>query len=208
MNLKRNFSILLVLIICFLLITLGIASNNHLIAIFDQAIASFVEGMRTPFLNDLMIFVTKIGDTYEIFAIFVILSIFLLAKRKKYRFYVFAIATSLGIVLPETIKFLMERIRPIGSLIMETNYSFPSGHATISTIYLLSLVLLMIPLLKNSAFRILSLTATIIIFPLIALSRIYLSVHFASDVLAGIFLGLICYLLSFTLVFHKHIAVK
>jgi undecaprenyl-diphosphatase len=148
-----------------------------------------------------MISITKIGDVYEVLAIIAIFGLFLLLKNKDY-FYSFVITSGLGVTLSWIIKWLVQRARPVNSL-MEYDYSFPSSHATIAAIFLLSSIFLLIPLMKKGFSKNIFATIVCIIFPLVAFSRIYLSVHWTSDVIAGILLGAICFIFSKTICCHK-----
>jgi len=204
MTLKYKIFLLAILIAAFLCILCGVEAQNHSLLSFDAQIASVFSTLHSPSLDNFALAVTKIGNPYQTFLIFLVLGIFFIAKRKKYYFYVFAIATGLGIALVEMMKVTIERVRPAMHLLLEAGYSFPSGHATISAIYLLSALILVAPLVQNRFSKIAWILLSVIIFPLVALSRIYLSVHFASDVLAGIILGSACFLFATTVTFHHH----
>jgi undecaprenyl-diphosphatase len=113
------------------------------------------------------------------------------------------LATALGSILPVGLKMLFERVRPIGGLVTETSYSFPSGHATISAVFLISSLLLFVPLIKNKVCRWVFVGITIILFSLVVASRIFLWVHWPSDVIAGLLLGSFCYVFSSLICCHK-----
>jgi undecaprenyl-diphosphatase len=198
---KKILSIILILL--FLIITLCIITDYQPLISIDKTIKTFSSTLHSPTLDQTMLSITKIGNTYESLLIFVVFSLFLISKRKKDTFYVLAIVTGLGAILPEIIKIIIERIRPMSNLLLETSYSFPSGHATLSTVFLLSSIFLISPTIKNNFSRIVFIICTSIIFPLVALSRIYLSVHWTSDVLGGVLLGSICYLLVSIFCCHK-----
>ena len=95
------------------------------------------------------------------------------------------------------LKILIQRPRPNGfNIINETGYSFPSGHSMVSTAFYGLLIYLSYKNIKN---KILRRSICIILFFLIVLigiSRIYLGVHYASDVIGGFFLS-IAYLIVF-----------
>ena len=95
------------------------------------------------------------------------------------------------------LKILIQRPRPNGfNIINETGYSFPSGHSMVSTAFYGLLIYLSYKNIKN---KILRRSICIILFFLIVLigiSRIYLGVHYASDVIGGFFLS-IAYLIIF-----------
>ena len=133
---------------------------------------------------------TKIGGFFGSLIIILLIGLFLSSKNTKY-FHIFILATILGALLPFIIKILTGIPRPS---LFPTDFSFPSGHATIATIFLFSIIFLLIPIIKSGVLKYVLLTAAIIVFPLIAFSRIYLSVHWTSDVIAGIFLGIMCFM--------------
>lgn len=89
------------------------------------------------------------------------------------------------------VKHIIKRPRPIGiALIEETGFSFPSAHTMGSVVFYGFLIFLIWKYLKNKPIKI-SLTIFLSAFALlIGYTRIYLGVHYASDVLAGIFAGL------------------
>lgn len=196
MSLKNKKKLLIILLGLFLLIILSVISNYKPLLSLDETIQSFSNTIHSTFIDQIMISITKIGNIYESLLIFIVFSLFLISKKKKLSFYFFTITTGLGTVLPEIIKLTVERIRPVSDLLTETGYSFPSGHATISTIFLISSFLIIAPNIKDWFPRYIFIICTTLIFPLVALSRIFLSVHWFSDVLGGILLGFMCYLLT------------
>ncbi|MFA6797624.1 MAG: phosphatase PAP2 family protein [Candidatus Paceibacterota bacterium] len=196
MSLKNKKKLLIILLGLFLLIILSVITNYEPLLLLDRTIQVFSNTIHSPFIDQIMISITKIGNTYESLLIFIFFSLFLISKKKKLSSYFFTIITSLGIIIPEIIKLTIKRIRPVSDLLAETGYSFPSGHATISTIFLISSFLIIAPNIKDQFSRYVFIICTTLIFPLIALSRIFLSVHWFSDVLGGILLGFMCYLLT------------
>ena len=204
MNLKYKIILLIVLVGGFCAIMLGVIAQNNFLMTFDAQTAQLFSRLHSLLLDNFALAITQIGNTYQTLIIFFICGLFLIIKRKKYYFYVLTIAVGLGITLVEMMKVSIERIRPPMHLLLGTGFSFPSGHATIATIYLLSAILLIAPLLVNRFSKIIWITICSIIFPLVALSRIYLSLHFGTDVIAGIILGSACFDFATTVTFHHH----
>ena len=89
-----------------------------------------------------------------------------------------------------TLKNMVERIRPESQFLIETGYSFPSGHASIATIFFVLLIYLFIIKIKSLVLREILIAGSVILIILTSFSRVYLGVHWLSDVLAGIGLGL------------------
>ena len=200
MNIKRKSILLGSLIMAFLFVTFLVIKNDAFVINLDNTIHDWVTNHQSPAISNLMSSITKIGDIYSVITIFLIFGLFLLIKNVK-ALYTFALATGLGIVLTEVIKYLIQRVRPYN--LLEQGFSFPSAHAMIATIFFLSSILLLVPLIKKLFSKNIFLITTSIVFPLVALSRIYLSVHFTSDVFAGIILGLICFTFSEIVCCHK-----
>jgi undecaprenyl-diphosphatase len=195
MNTKNKTIISSLLILAFLVITFLVINKNPLIENFDNTINTFLNAHQSPIVSSLALSITQLGDVYEAFIIFAIFGLFIYLKNRK-NFFKFGLATFLGIIFFWIIKLLVLRVRPDSPYLLETDTSFPSGHATIATIFLLSSIFLIIPMLKNNFSKITFTIVTLIIFPLVALSRIYLSVHWTTDVIAGIILGGICFMFA------------
>ena len=87
-------------------------------------------------------------------------------------------------------KVFFERPRPLGAAVLETDFSFPSGHATSAVTFYGFLAYLIIKHAKKSYHRIILMITFLIVF-LIGFSRLYLGVHYLSDVLAGYMVGII-----------------
>ena len=111
-------------------------------------------------------------------------------------------------LLSQIFKFIIRRERPIGiNLIEESGYSYPSGHSMVSMAFFGLIAYLIYKNVKNKFYKIISIIALLIIIFLIGFSRIYLGVHYFSDVLAG-FLTAIAYLMIFITLTNKYKVTK
>lgn len=153
---------------------------------FDDTITSAVRALY-PNWNGFFLWVTQFGNTISI-AILFLTVLFVLIYGKKY---IDAIWLSMGVIIIAVIanpllKLFFTRERPLlQHLVVETSYSFPSGHATASMIFYGSLILL-VPLFVQTKAWCISLQGLLALFILfIGISRIYLGVHFPSDILGG-----------------------
>lgn len=148
--------------------------------LFDKIIVNYIVGNRISSLNPIISFISLLGSALFVF----IISTLLFALDKDGRKYVPALWITLLLALGITfvLKYLVARPRPlVNALQVETDYSFPSGHAT-AVFAPLILIDKLYPKLKW-----LWLSLGI----LVLFSRIYLGVHYLSDVAAGALIGYI-----------------
>lgn len=111
-------------------------------------------------------------------------------------------------ILNKILKFILQRPRPIEfKIINETGYSFPSGHSMISMAFYGYLIYLIYKYVKNKYIKWISIVVLSLLICTIGISRIYLGVHYTSDVLGG-FLISISYLVIFISAVNKFIIEK
>ncbi len=159
--------------------------------VVDDLLMDLMGRIRTPLLTSVMIFITNMGDPVLIWAGTIVFICFLLyfKKREQAIFVTWTIVG--GAVLNQVLKVSIQRSRPSGTSLVEAwGWSYPSGHAMMSVLFYLSLGFFLMRRTRQPAGK----AAVIIIFTaipvLIALSRIYLQVHYLSDAAAGLFGGL------------------
>lgn len=130
--------------------------------------------------------------------------LFIIIKNKKIGF---AISANLLVItlLNQIFKFILQRPRPTEfRIIDEKGYSFPSGHSMISMAFYGFLIYLIYRYIKNKSLKWVLIIILSLLIVLIGISRIYLGVHYTSDVLAG-FLISISYLILYTTIINKKI---
>jgi hypothetical protein len=117
-------------------------------------------------------------------------------KRSWFSVRVAAVAlSSLGLMF--TLKFLFKRPRPLEPLLQQARgMSFPSGHALMSVTFYGLLIYIIYKTQKGKPFKWPAIISLIILIQLIGFSRIYLRVHYATDVLAGYMIGLLWLVVS------------
>lgn len=131
--------------------------------------------------------ITSLGgiSVLGLFAAIVIL--FLLSQRKWLSSILLAVGLAGGVGLSEGLKAVFERERPPAAMqAVETiNASFPSGHALLSTVFYLSVAVMLTRAFPGRKSKIFVLGVGIVMALLVGLTRIYLGAHWASDVFAG-----------------------
>ncbi|MEK7213867.1 MAG: bifunctional DedA family/phosphatase PAP2 family protein [Patescibacteria group bacterium] len=113
---------------------------------------------------------------------------FLIKKQWKYATISF-LSISGGLIINTFIKNIVMRARPLDAWIIETGYSFPSSHTVAVTIFFTLIIYTFSRKIKNLIWREIFITLSILDIILVGFSRIYLGVHWFSDVVAGIALG-------------------
>ena len=140
----------------------------------------------------LMTDITALGGATIIFMITAAVVFYLLIQKHYEFMWLILIATIGGAILSFGLKELFARERPplIYHLLTVKSLSFPSGHATMSSIVYLTQGALLAKVQANKNLRVYILLVAIILVFLIGISRIYLGVHYPTDVLAGWSVGL------------------
>ena len=160
---------------------------------FDNRITDYVTSFRTPALNNFFQFVTDLGDVYAYIVATTIAAVFFFFKLKNKKF----ILQLLGVLILSALanmalKEAFDRARPtIEHMVVVKSLSYPSGHAMSAMAFYGFLIYLVFHIKMSKWLRIfLTILFSALIF-FIGLSRIYLGVHFPSDVMGGFTAGLI-----------------
>ena len=159
----------------------------------------------SDFATPIAKFITNFGG-----AIFIIVLTALLVIAIKNKKIGLSIFTNLVIitVLNQSLKRILQRPRPTEyRIIQEIGYSFPSGHSMISMAFYGYLIYLIYRYVKNKYIKWISISLLSILICLIGISRIYLGVHYTSDVLGG-FLISISYLVIYISAVNKFLIEK
>lgn len=180
-----------VLSLLFIILTVLVCTNT--IEPLDNAASSFIISIRSPELTNTMNIITNISGSYALI-VFTTLFIILIKKKK----YPLAITINLIAVFitSQLAKAIVERDRPLDMLVSAPGYSYPSGHSMVGLAYFSFLSYLVIKYIPNKIVKIILPIVFTITILLVGFSRIYLGVHYLSDVLAGFLLGAI-YLIIF-----------
>ncbi len=151
--------------------------------------------LRSEPLTVIMKVITNLSSAYVLIAIAIGTLLFI--KNKKIGLCVtgnLVIAT----LLNQLLKYIIQRPRPEGyRLIAESGYSFPSGHSMVSMAFYGLIIYLIWKMVKNKRIKYVACGILGFLIPMIGFSRIYLGVHYASDVIGGFAISIV-YLLLFT----------
>ena len=198
----KNIKVILITIslLIFLLILIDIF-KYEVTKYDDWAYNVFVLDLRNDNLTIIMKIITSLASVLVLGSI--ILLVFLLSKNKKNSFYML-INLFIVFILNNILKVIVQRPRPSGYNIIEENfYSFPSGHSMVSVAFYGFLIYLVYNNINNKILKYLLIFILFMTIILICISRIYLGVHYLSDVVAG-FAFSIAYLMIFITIIEKY----
>jgi undecaprenyl-diphosphatase len=167
----------------------------HESASFDGAVQRWVITHQHPVLVSVFYWVTTAGGIGPMSAIAVLGALYLWHRGKPRVASTVLIAPAVAVGLFSAVKLIYARPRPVGlSGIVPSSYSFPSGHATASTAICCTLAY--VYWREGFVSRRVALAFAIVAPLLIGISRVYLNVHWATDVLGGWSAGLLIAVLS------------
>lgn len=194
MNKRTLLLVVIPLLLFFLLavcVTAGITTNFEGWA-YSEAVEKMSPQMTTIVKN-----ITHIGDTPVVIAFCLLL--ILIPKSRKTIAMPVSLAVILSFLLNVALKNIFARERPnIMRLINETSYSFPSGHAMINASLYTMLILLIFRFIRSKPLKITLFIPCMALVIVIGISRVYLGVHYAGDVIGGWLIG---FALSFLVYF-------
>ncbi|MGM0578391.1 MAG: phosphatase PAP2 family protein [Myxococcota bacterium] len=157
----------------------------------DEWILQTVISWRTPTLTWLARRVTTLGNGVVLVMVLAVASLFLWLTRHRYSVLLLLVGGGVGSALNLVLKVIFDRPRPdlAEALSQVQSASFPSGHAMASLLVYGSVAYLVGRIQPESRLRHVTWLVAGVLVLLIGLSRIYLSVHYPSDVLAGFLAG-------------------
>lgn len=164
--------------------------ESELLFRIDQQVYGVLEGTIPGDVIALMQTITFFGDFITVMVLGLCLAPFLYRGGHLWQAVSLLLSTAIGSAVLVGLKLIFERARPTEQIVYAAGLSFPSGHAFTSTVFYGYVIVLAWRLLRLDAVRIVvTIVLSLLIF-LIGLSRIYLRVHWVSDVIGGFTIGL------------------
>ena len=183
---KGSFALLLFMIIGYI-----VKFYPEMLVSFDQPIQTAIRGDLPETLTLLFRAITHLIDIPVIITWVLIVAFIFYRKQWKLESYLMLGNLALAGILIVTFKNIYQRPRPeILHLVEEKGFSFPSGHSLAVTIMVGTLIVILSQRIKNTVWRkIVQILLSLYIFSVLV-SRIYLGVHYPSDVIASLCVGL------------------
>ncbi|HZJ82954.1 MAG TPA: phosphatase PAP2 family protein [Clostridia bacterium] len=187
-NLLIGTIITIMLMIAFRWIALGVMNDK--LNIMDSNIYNFVFSYQSGLMNRIMVFISFLGSASFLGIVAVMVFWILLKIKKHYWDSLFILFNPLGVwLVNKLLKSIYQRERPnLEHLDKVTGYSFPSGHAMVSFAFYGFLAYIAFLNIENRKLRYPIMAMFILLALSIGISRVYLGVHYASDIIGG-FIG-------------------
>jgi undecaprenyl-diphosphatase len=184
---------LLVVALIFFILFAQLANlvTREQLTVFDNQVVDYMSGLRDPELTNIMLFVTNLGSTLAI----VLISLLVIAGMwlTKHRHHISHLVISIisAGVFTYAFKQLFARARPelANALVEELNFSFPSGHTLIAICFYGVLIYFLVHETRPMWIKVLVFILGSALIVVIGISRIYLGVHWPTDVLGSLLLG-------------------
>ena len=201
---KLNKQLIITTIIFIVFIVYSILVKLNVFNKIDSSVESFVIGIRQNNLTKIFSIITNLGSATALIAITLV--ILLVAIIKHHRL---PISTMINLpsifIINEITKAIIRRPRPTGIHLVEaTGFSYPSGHTIVSLAFYGFIMKSLCERIKNKSLKIIINIMGITLIILISLSRIYLGVHYLTDIIAGYILGT-TYLILFLYIRKKYL---
>lgn len=158
----------------------------------DDAVLRWVSGYRAEWLEASLMEVSVLGSWVVVVVVATVAALFLSLSRRRWSVIFLIVTTIGGIIINQLLKAGFARPRPQifewGDHVVTS--SFPSGHATSAAITYGTIAYLIARLHERAITRRAILAAAAVLILLVSTSRVYLGVHYLSDVIAGLLVGL------------------
>lgn len=165
---------------------------------FDERVFTLIKPWVSPLHTSIMQVITFIGSqNFLLPANLLLIGFYLFFRKNRSRAYKIATISISSVVVMFLMKFFLQRERPLVPLIAKVHgYSFPSGHTFTSVTFYGIIAYIIYKNVKHSFLKWLLIILCIILILLVGYSRVYLRLHYASDVIAAFCLGLIWLVLA------------
>ena len=172
--------------------TVPLLALGNPVAGIDRGIALWFHAHLTPTFVSVLRGITEFGSAEWIAIVLSIAVVFFIFKRWWPSLVTLVVAVPGGMLLNELVKIIVHRHRPFeeGWMVDWSGYSFASGHTIGATLLYGQIALFLIPLIKSRRSRVLLCSVAGFVVVLIGFSRVALGAHYLTDVLGGVFFGM------------------
>ncbi len=184
---RRQRGLLTVAAICLsLFVGLAVAIASGTVGSFDEWVRSGIHQFASPDLTLLASAVTRLGSVAVLASLFGIAVVGFYAGGRRRTAFALAVVMAGAVVLENTLKYAFHRARPEAFFgTPPESYSFPSGHALFSACFYGALAWIFAARTRTIGARAALWTAALVLIAAVGLARVYLGVHYPTDVIGG-----------------------
>lgn len=173
----------------FLFAVLALLVKSGLTQSFDQKLNIIYSSFDSEFIFALSMLSHYAFGSESLLIISIIVAGYLVYARRKTEAYMLVTGMLIDVALVYALKHLIERPRPLINMIMDSGFSFPSGHTTAAMVFFGLIALILISKYKNHLTRGKIEIGLGLLIGFVGFTRIYLGVHYFTDVFGGFLLG-------------------
>lgn len=167
----------------------AVFSRKSFLSRLDIWVSRLVDHSHTWYAIGISKWISNIFSPTTLAVASVLLLIWTFRRRLRHEAMVILLSYPIGVILGYVVKEVVGRDRPGLMVVKAGGHSFPSGHATAAALFFSLIIYLAFKHVKNPFWREISISASIIMAIIVALTRVYLNVHWLTDVVAGLALG-------------------
>ena len=171
----------------FIFLAVSVVQNNYIINT-DNFVSNWLSENRTESGIKIFNIITDILSVEVLVIALIILAGYFYYKKRHNSSLLITLSIGFGLIMRELLSFTIQRERPLNALSQVAGFSFPSGHTLTATIFFI-LICVLLWKKANIASKLFLFISSLILILLAGFARIYLNVHYLSDVLAGFALG-------------------
>ena len=185
---RENLLLIIVIMVLLILVIFLKEYFKTFIRIIDINIELLIKEIRSDKFIPFFKVVSFLGSAKFLIPLMIVMIIAM--KFKKEGFYII-FGISISCLLNEILKRIVRRNRPVYKVVNESGFSFPSGHAMNNMVFYGLIINYLCKNIKRKSLKILSVSFMMLLVLLIGFSRIYLGVHYFSDVVCGYIIGIL-----------------
>lgn len=192
-KIKKEYYLIAILLILFIALTVFVVGDKTIG--LDEGVFNRLSTLKTDSLTKFLYVITTLASTAGIVVLLIFTMVLFLRKKALSDFKYVVGNVAVAVVLMQTLKLIIKRVRPAWKWIVQDGFSYPSGHTISAFVFYGTLILLVNKKVKGKLRKpLISLLSLMII--LTGISRVYFGVHYLTDVLASVILGSIILIVS------------